>query len=213
MDINWFGQACFRLKGKNTTVIIDPFNPDFTGLKLPKDLQAQVLLITHSHADHNFAEAVKGNPLIVNGPGEYEIAGVSVTGILTYHDNVSGSERGVNTVYHILIDGIHVVHLGDIGHLLTEEQISQIDAADILLVPVGDKFTLNAEKAAKVVTQLEAKIVIPMHYNLPGLKFELDIVEPFLKEMGAEGVSPVPKLSINKEKLPEETTVVVLNKG
>lgn len=213
MDINWYGQSCFKIKGKSATVIVDPFDPDFVGLKLPKDLEAQVALSTHNHKDHNNVGAVSGNPLVVIGPGEYEVAGVSVVGIGSYHDAASGSEKGENTIYHILIDGVNIVHLGDLGHVLTEDQMSQIDTVDILMVPVGGTYTIDAEVAAKVVAQLEPRIVIPMHYQLPGLKTDLAGVEPFLKEMGAENVAPVAKLSISRDKLPEETTVVVLSKS
>lgn len=213
MDINWYGQSCFRIKGKNASIVIDPFDPEITGLKLPKDMEAQVLLSTHSHHNHNNISAVSGNPLIISGPGEYEISGVSVVGVGSYHDDSEGTERGKNTIYRILIDGINVVHLGDLGHVLSEEQLAQIDATDILLIPVGGKYTIDSEAAAKVVAQMESRIVIPMHYQIPGLKSELESADPFLKEMGAENVVPVLKLSITKDKLPEETQVVVLAKS
>lgn len=213
MDIYWYGQSCFKIKGKTATVVIDPFDPEFTGLKLPKDLEVQMVLVTHNHQDHNFVEAVKGDPLIITGPGEYERAGISVNGINTYHDKASGAERGANTVYHFIIDGINIVHVGDLGHNLTEEQSSVIDKTDILMVPVGGNYTINAEGASEVVSELEPAIVIPMHYQLPEGKSELSGVEPFLKEMGAENLAPVPKLTITKDKLPEETTVVLLSKS
>lgn len=214
MDIYWLGQSCFKIKGKGATVIIDPYDTDFTGLKLPKDLEAQVVLSTHEHKDHNNVAAVTGNPLIITGPGEYETAGISIKGIATFHDKVSGAEKGINTIYHVLIDGINIVHLGDLGHILTEEQSSEIDSTDILMIPVGGKYSLNAEEASKVVAQMEPGIVIPMHYQIPELKIEgLDSVELFLKEMAAENVEPQPKLSITRDKLPETTIVVVLNKS
>lgn len=213
MDIYFLGQSCFKIKGKTATVIIDPYDPDFIGLKLPKDLEAQVVLSTHDHKDHNNVVAVTGNPLIITGPGEYETKGVSIKGITTFHDKVGGAEKGTNTIYHVLIDGINIVHLGDLGHILTEEQSSEIDSMDILMVPVGGKYSLNAEEASEVVVQMEPKIVIPMHYQIPELKIEgLDSVENFLKEMAAENVEPQPKLSITRDKLPETTTIVVLNK-
>lgn len=212
-DIAWLGQSCFKIKGKNASVVIDPFDPDFIGLKLPKDLEADLVLSTHEHQDHSNIKVVGGSPLVITGPGEYEKSGVSIEGVEVYHDPSQGTERGKNTVYHILIDGINVVHLGDLGHLLTDEQISQIDACDILMIPVGSVYTIDAEVAAKVVAQFEPKIVIPMHYKIEGLKVELEGVEPFLKEMGAENIAPSPKLSVTKEKLPEETTVVLLSKS
>lgn len=213
MDIYWYGQSCFKIKGKTTSVIIDPYDPEFVGLKLPKDMEAQVVLSTHSHKDHANINAVSGKPLAIAGPGEYEVSGVSVTGVSTDHDAAGGSERGRNTLYHVMIDGINIVHVGDLGHVLTEEQVSEIDNVDILMVPVGGTFTIDGETAAKVVAQLEPKIVIPMHYKIPGLSIEIEDVEPFLKEMGAESAQPQPKLTITKDKLPEEPQTVVLNKS
>lgn len=214
MDIYWYGQSCFRIKGKSATVILDPYDSEYTGLKLPaKEMEAQVVLSTHNHNDHNNVGVVSGDPLVITGPGEYEVKGVTVNGVSVYHDSSSGSERGSNTIYHLIIDGINVVHVGDLGHLLTEEQISQIESTDILLVPVGGLYTINGETAAKAVAQFEPKIVIPMHYKLPGLKFELEGVETFLKEMGVENIEPISKISVTKDKLPEETTVVLLSKN
>ena len=211
MDIYWYGQSCFRIMGKSTTVILDPFDPEYTGLKLPvKEMEAQIVLSTHDHKDHNNVGVVSGDPLVITGPGEYEVKGVTINGAQVYHDNSSGSERGRSTIYHLVIDGVNIVHVGDLGHILNEEQISQIETTDILLVPVGGIYTIDGETAAKVVAQFEPKVVIPMHYKIPGLKFDLKEVEPFLKEMGAENVEPVSKLTITRDKLPEETTVVLL---
>lgn len=211
MDIYWLGQACFKLKGKNATILLDPFDPDFTGLKLPKDLQADAVLISHEHQDHNNAGSF---PMVFRQPGEYEVKGVVITGIDSFHDNSSGSERGKNTIFHLLFDNLNIVHLGDLGQSkLTEEQVANIGETDILLAPVGSVYTIDAKAASEIVAQLEPKITIPMHYKIEGLKFELEPVDNFLKEMGAEGVAPQPKLSITKEKLPEEPTVVLLSKN
>lgn len=218
MDIYWGGQALFRLKGKNATLVIDPFDPDFTGLKLPKDLQADIVLSTHDHGDHNNVAAVRnpvnGIPMVFKDPGEYEVNGVVITGISSYHDNSQGSQRGLNTIFHLMFDGLNIVHLGDLGQSkLSEEQIAQIGQTDILLIPVGSVYTIDGKVASDIVSQLEPKIVIPMHYFIEGLKFQLESVDKFLKEMGVENVSPQPKLSIIKDKLPEEPMVVVLSKS
>lgn len=210
MEISWFGQACFKLKGKGASVVIDPYDPEFTGLKLPKDFSSDVVLVSHDHKDHNFTSS----PMVFDKPGEYEVCGVVITGINSFHDNEEGRERGTNIIFHLLFEGLNIVHLGDLGQSkLTEQQIAQIGEPDILLVPVGGIYTINAEAASDIVSQLEPKIIIPMHYKIEGLKFELDPVDKFLKEMGAEGVVPVPKLSITKDKLPEEPQVVVLSKS
>ncbi len=218
MDIYWGGQALFKIKGKNASVIIDPFDENFTGLKLPKDLTADVVLASHSHEDHNNTKAVTspngGKPMVFNTLGEYEVAGIVVTAISSFHDNSQGSERGRNIIFHLMIDGLNVAHLGDLGESqLTEEQISQIGEVDILLIPVGGIFTIDSKVAIAIVAQLEPKIIIPMHYKIEGLKFELDGVEKFLKEMGSEGVVSQPKLAITKDKLPEEAQVILLAKS
>lgn len=214
MDIYWYGQACFKLKGKTTTLVIDPFDPEFIGLKFPKDVEANATLITHEHKDHNFSQGVKsldGNNLVLAGPGEYEVKGAVITGINSFHDNSEGSERGLNTIFHVQMDGLNIVHLGDLGQeKLTEEQTQTIGQADILLIPVGSVYTIDAKQASEIVVQLEPKIIIPMHYKIEKLKVELDGVEKFLKEMGVENTVPVPKLTITKDKLPEEPEVVVL---
>lgn len=213
MDIYWYGQACFKLKGKEASVIIDPFDPEI-GLKLPKDLESDVALITHSHKDHNNAAALTGDPKVFSGPGEYEVKGIIITGISSFHDESEGSERGLNTIYHILIDGLNIVHLGDLGQSkLSEEQIQVISQTDILLIPVGSVYTISSKEVASIVSQLEPKIIIPMHYKLPELIAPLEPVDNFLKEMGAEGSVAQPKLTITKDKLPEETQVVLLAKS
>lgn len=218
MDIYWYGQSCFKLKGKNVTILVDPYKPEYVGLKLPKDLSADTVLLTHAHEDHNFSQATTsingGKPMVFERPGEYEVGGVVISGVNSYHDNSGGSERGTNTIFHLLFDNLDIVHLGDLGqNKLTEEQIVEIGQVDILLIPVGSIHTIDAKAASDIVVQLEPKIIIPMHYKIEGLKIELDGVENFLKEMGAERVVPVPKLSITKEKLPEEPQVVVLSKN
>lgn len=212
MDIYWYGQACFKIKGKQTSIIVDPFDPEKVGLKLPKDMEATIVAKTHDHPDHNNLAAVTGDPVQVIGPGEYEIAGVAVTGVQTDHDTQNGAERGRNTVYNFQIDGLNIVHLGDLGTTLTQDQIEAIGQCDLLMIPVGGVYTIDSKVASEVVSQLEPRIVIPMHYKLPGLKFELDEVDGFLKERGVENPQPQPKLTITKEKLPAEMQVVVLNK-
>lgn len=218
MDIYWGGQALFRLKGKNASVVIDPYDPDYTGLKLPKDLTADVVLASHDHKDHNNTSAVTppvgGKSMAFKDPGEYEVAGAVITAINSFHDDTNGTERGKNLIFHIMLDGLNIVHLGDLGQSkLTEDQLSQIGQTDILLVPVGSVYTIDAKGATAIVSQLEPKIIIPMHYKIEGLKFELEGVEGFLKEMGTDSVTPQPKLSITRERLPEEPEVVVLTKS
>lgn len=211
MEIKFLGHACFRLKGKKAIVVTDPYDEQ-TGLKMRR-VSADIVTVSHDHHDHNNVEAVsktsRREPFIINAPGEYEVAGVFVMGLSTFHDQKKGAERGKNVVYVITLDQIRLVHLGDLGHLLTDKQLEEINGADVLFVPVGGIYTLGPKKAAQVVAQIEPKIIIPMHYQVKGLKIkQLKGVEAFLKEMEVEA-RPVAKLNLTKDQLPEEKKVVV----
>ena len=192
----------------------DPYDPSI-GLKAIK-ATADIITVSHDHYDHNNTSAVKGTkrrkePFIVAGPGEYEISGVSIFGLSSFHDQKGGKERGRNTIYFINLDDLKLVHLGDLGHKLNDEQLEEINSPDLLFIPVGGTYTLDASLAVEVIGQIDPKIVIPMHYQLPGLTIKLAPVDDFLKEMGVEKIKPVAKLVISKDKLPEEREVVVLN--
>ncbi len=213
MEISLIGHASFKLRGKTATVVTDPFDPKVMGIKFPKTT-ADIVTVSHSHPDHSFVGVLEGDNLVIEGPGEYEVKGVKIWGVPTFHDTTNGKERGKNTVYRMEIDRVSIVHLGDLGHKLTDVQVDSLDGVDILLVPVGGFYTIDGEVAAAISSQLEAKIVIPMHYNRRDLdqkRFgKLAGVDVFLKEMGKSGIIPQPKLLITKEKLPLEPTVVVL---
>lgn len=214
VDITWYGQACFRVKGKNASLVVDPFDSQFTGLKAPK-LDANIVCITHNHKDHNEVGQVVGvdgqKPFAIYGPGEYEISGININGVASFHDDKDGAERGKNTIYQVTIDDITIVHLGDLGQKkLSQSQIETLSGCDVLLIPVGGVFTIEAKDAPDIITSLEPKIVVPMHYKVEGLKFELAAVGEFLKQMGKENVEKVSKLSVSRERLPEELEVVVL---
>ena len=216
MDIFWYGQSCVRIRGKNASVVFDPFDPQFVGFKAPK-ISADIVTVSHAHQDHNNVDLVTGategqSPFVISGPGEYGVLGVSVFGISTFHDKKNGAERGRNTLYQITIDGITFLHCGDLGHRLTDEYLRELADIDVLFIPVGGGYTIDGVEAAEVVAELEPSIVIPIHYRVEGLKFPLDPVDKFLKAVGSENVAAVAKLTISKDKLPEETQVVVLEK-
>src|SRR3989344_5274291 len=187
MDITWLGHSSFRIKGKSVTVVTDPYSSSKLGFKFQK-IEANIVTVSHDHDDHNQAGQVDGDPKVVKNPGEYEVKGVSIFGIPTYHDNKQGEERGQNTVFVIKIDSIIICHLGDLGHKLTEDQIGQIGNIDILLTPVGGVYSLSSAQALDIVSKLEPKVVIPMHYQVEGLNKEtfgeLEGVENFIKELG-----------------------------
>jgi L-ascorbate metabolism protein UlaG (beta-lactamase superfamily) len=209
MDITWHGQSCFTLKGRAVTVAIDPFAD--IGLKPPK-LTADILLMSHDHFDHANKDAVSGDSYIVDSAGEYESKGVMIEGIPTYHDDQQGAARGRNTVFSLTLDGIHFVHLGDLGHLLDDATVERIGDVDVLFVPVGGHFTIDAKKAAEVVKQLQPRITVPMHYKVPGLTVkELAGVDGFLKQAGAK-VRKLDKKTwkLKQTDLPEDDSQVVV---
>ena len=209
MDITWLGYSCFRLKGSHATIITDPYSAGL-GYSLGKPT-ARIVTVSHEHPGHCYIDGVGGQPRVVNRPGEYEISEVLIIGIATFHDGEGGKKRGKNIVYLMEIDEVAVCHLGDLGHVLTSEQIEDIGNVDVLLLPVGGVSTINAPMAAEVVRQLEPKVVIPMHYKTPVLKRELEAVDRFLKEIGAKQVASQPKLSVNKSNLPLTSQVFLLD--
>ena len=209
MEITWLGHSCFRLKGKQATVITDPFSPA-TGYTLGK-VTADIVTVSHPHPGHSYVQGVAGEPRILKSPGEYESAGVLSVGVHTYHDNEKGALRGKNTAFVIDVDDVMICHLGDLGHALTAEQVAEIDGVDVLLIPVGGVSTIDAVQAAQIVRQLEPKVVIPMHYKTDALKRELETADRFLKEMGVKEAVPQPKLTVTKNSLPLTTQVTILS--
>ncbi|MFQ5880482.1 MAG: MBL fold metallo-hydrolase [Dehalococcoidia bacterium] len=209
MDITWLGHACFRLRARDVAIVTDPCPPE-VGYRLGR-LSADVVTLSHDHPGHTYLKAVAGSPRVVGGPGEYEIAGAFITGVATYHDRQRGEQRGKNTVYVIAVEGLRVCHLGDLGHAPTSDQVEEMGGVDVLLVPVGGQATLSAAQAAEVVSLLEPRVVVPMHYQTPATSVPLDPVEPFLKEMGQEAVEATPRLSLTRSNLPHELQVAVLD--
>ncbi len=212
--LTWMGQACFELdtapaKDVTATIVIDPFEEKI-GLKLPS-LTADVVLVSHGHYDHNNVKAVKGSPLVIDTPGEYEVKGVFVQGIASFHDDVQGKERGLNTIYTVEVENIRFCHLGDFGQKeLNQEQLEKIGHVDVLMIPVGGTYTISSAEATKVIGQIEPKIVVPMHYALPKLTVELDGVEKFLKAMGKNAQEPQDKLTVKTSTLPKENDMEIV---
>jgi L-ascorbate metabolism protein UlaG (beta-lactamase superfamily) len=207
LDVTWLGHGCFRLRGRSAAVVTDPFPPAI-GLKLPK-LDADLVTISHEHENHSYTQVMR-DAYEIRGPGEYEVAGVSVIGVPTFHDAQKGAKHGRNTVYLIEIDDVRICHLGDLGHALDDAEAEAISSPDVLLVPVGGHTSINAAQAAEIVRQLEPRYVVPMHYAIPGLKLELDSLDRFLKEMAVTASEPQPKLSVSASSGEYDTKVVVL---
>lgn len=214
--IYWAGQSCFEIEVSNSkdhqaNIVIDPFDQE-TGIKVP-NLSADILLVTHNHHDHNNVKAVKGEYFLVSGPGEYEVKGVFVQGIPSFHDDQNGKVKGQNTIYTIEAEDMKICHLGDIGQKeLTDEQIDKIGTVDVLMIPVGGEYTISSVEATKIISQIEPKIVIPMHYDLPKINAKLDSVEKFLKAMGKNAGSIVPqeKFLAKESTMPKEGMEIVV---
>jgi L-ascorbate metabolism protein UlaG (beta-lactamase superfamily) len=209
MEISWYGHACFRLKDRNTTVITDPYDKTL-GLSLPRP-KADIVTISHASPHHNHTAGVKGEFKVVDGPGEYEIGGVFITGIhLTGPKKTDSDDAAQNNIYVIYMEDIAICHLGDLSHVPTQNQVEDLGSIEVLMVPVGGQNALNAAQAAEVISLIEPYIVIPMHYHLPGLTIKLDPVEKFLKEMGLAKADTTDMLKLTKSSLPEETQIVLL---
>jgi len=219
MNITWLGQSCFKFEekiGSNTvTVITDPYNNSI-GLKMSK-IKADLVSVSHDHEDHNNISAIESadenDLVIIDRPGEYEVKGVFVYGIGAYHDKKQGSERGKTNMFLFEIAGINILHLGDLAVPLSDKQLEKIGEVDILLIPVGGKETLNAQEAVDVVSQIEPRIVIPMHYKIPGLELDIETVDKFKSLMGGKA-EVLPKYKIAKKDLPpEDIQLIILEKS
>jgi L-ascorbate metabolism protein UlaG (beta-lactamase superfamily) len=214
MEIAYFGHSAFKIKTKTGSVVLDPYDAQMLGKPFPK-LEADVVTISHDHGDHNASAVIGGDPLIINLPGEYERKGIRITGFETYHDKNKGEERGRNTMYKIEGEDVSVLHCGDLGHTLSAETIEMIDGVDVLLIPVGGFYTIDAEEARQVVEKLEPSIVIPMHYRndafAAAVMEKLAPLEDFLGKLGVTTYEAVPKLTVSPADFEEQTKVVVLS--
>ncbi|MEA2597294.1 MAG: hypothetical protein QOF01_3763 [Thermomicrobiales bacterium] len=207
-EFRWFGHSCFRIKAREAAVLTDPVGR-VTGYAMPKQT-ADIVTVSHDHPGHANLDAVKPEYKLVNGPGEYELHEVFITGIRTYHDDKKGKERGYNTVYLIEVEGMVICHLGDLGHALSEEQAEAMAGCDVLLVPAGGGTVLDPAGVVEVIGQLEPKIVIPMQYATEIGDTNLGGVDAFCKQLGVELPAAEDKLVIRQSELGEAMRVVVL---
>ncbi len=213
MMIKWLGHSCFKLKNsEGKAVVTDPFD-EKVGYPVP-NVRADIVTVSHGHGDHSNMRAVQGEPTVIREPGVHESAGIRITGVETAHDNMGGARAGKNVAFVVEMDGIRVCHLGDLGHVLSPEQIKQIGRVDVLLVPVGGTYTIDAKTAAEVCESLNPNIIIPMHYKLDTVTYPIDTVHPFLDIMKKHyDVSSIGdnKIEIDASKAKKRQRVVVLN--
>jgi L-ascorbate metabolism protein UlaG (beta-lactamase superfamily) len=212
MEITWYGYSCFRLTERGmATVVTDPYDHREVGLE-PLKLRADIVTVSQNSPVNNFVTGVKGDVFRIPGPGEYEIGGVFITGVQT---NIGGKRSAtdlLNTLFVIDYNGLTVAHLGNLKRVPNQSEVEALGPVHIALVPVGGGESLNAAKAAEVISLLEPKLVIPMQYAIPGVKMKLDPISKFLKEMGLAEVASVPSLKVTSvNSLPDETRVTVLD--
>lgn len=207
-EIKWFGHACVHIRAREAAIMMDPV-PRSLGYRYSKQ-RADIVTLSHDHPGHTATDMVSTEFKLINGPGEYEISDVFITGIRTYHDDQNGAEHGRNTAYLFDLEDIVVCHLGDLGHALTEAQVESMSSADVVIIPVGGGTTLDATKAVEVIGQLEPRIIIPMQYQTALGDRQRDPLERFLKEMGVTEITPRDKLTLRASDLGDTPEVVVL---
>jgi L-ascorbate metabolism protein UlaG (beta-lactamase superfamily) len=211
MEITWYGHSCFRLTERNfATVVTDPFDSKTVGYEALK-LKAEIVTVSHDAPGHNCSDAVKSSTHVLTGPGEFEIGSVFITAVQTDSAGKKAKEKIRNTVYVFDYDGITVAHLGDLQQIPTQSEIELLGTVNVALVPVGGGNSLNAAKAAEIISMLEPNLVIPMHYATPDSKITLEPLNKFIKEMGLSKPESQPSLKVTRSGLPAETHVVVLD--
>jgi len=208
MNIVYHGYSCFEIKGKNVTVITDPYSPEL-GIILP-ELSADIVTVSHQHKNHCHTKIISGNPKIFDWPGEYEKSEVGLVAIESFHNTKEEPDLGENLIFIYIIENVRICHLGSQGCKLTAEQLEKIGDVDILLLPIGGKTTLTPQKALEVLEQIEPRVVIPMHYALPNINKELASVEQFAEIMGKPQIETKIKFDIHKSGLPDDQTELVI---
>jgi len=214
MRIKWYGHAAFLITSdQGVRVMMDPYEPGAFGGQLSYDRihdSVDLVLTSHEHADHNYTKDLPGSPQIVSGAGTTTIKGMTIKGIATFHDPTQGSERGVNTVFTFNVDGIQVCHLGDLGHVLSLNEVAQIGPVDLLLIPVGGFYTIDAREAARVAELMKPKILIPMHFKTEKCGFPIAPVEDFLKGKARVKRLGASETSLSRRELPQQVEILVL---
>ena len=211
MKIRWLGHASFLITSKEgVKILTDPYD-DSIGYQMGK-VEADVVTVSHSHYDHNYLQRAEGSPQVINRPGVSEAKGITFKGISSFHDKTSGRERGTNLIFTFTLDGVKICHLGDLGHILTAEQVSSLSAVDLLFIPVGGVFTIDFKEANQVCEQLKAKVIFPMHYKTKVLNLSIDAVDRFLQGKSKVQRLNLSQVEVSKESLPAEgSEIIVLN--
>jgi L-ascorbate metabolism protein UlaG (beta-lactamase superfamily) len=210
VKIKWLGHSCFLITSSTgVRILTDPFD-ETVGYKVP-EAEVDIVTTSHDHFDHNYVKAVKGEYVHINTSGRHNVKGIDILGVDTFHDEAGGSKRGGNVVFTYLVDGMKICHLGDLGHILTEEQLNQIGRVDVLLLPVGGTFTIDYREASELADKMNPRLIIPMHFKTPVMKFDIDGVDKFVA--GKDSVESIDEneLEITPESFNTLARIVVLN--
>jgi L-ascorbate metabolism protein UlaG (beta-lactamase superfamily) len=210
VKIKWLGHSCFLITSSTgVRILTDPFD-ETVGYKVP-EAEADIVTTSHDHFDHNYVKAVKGEYVHINTSGRHNVKGIEILGVDTFHDEAGGSKRGSNVVFTYLVDGMKICHLGDLGHILTEEQLNQIGRVDILLLPVGGTFTIDYREASELAGKMNPRLIIPMHFKTPVMSFNIDGVDKFVA--GKDSVESIDEneLEITPGSFDTLARIVVLN--
>ncbi len=214
MKIKWCGHATFLITtASGIKIVTDPYEPGgYDGAlaygKIP-DL-IDIALVSHDHPDHNFVQALEGNPQVVKGPGTHTVSGITFKGVPTYHDTTRGSERGENVIFCFTVDDVRLCHLGDLGHMLEAEAASEIGTVDVLMMPVGGFYTIDAAAATGVMNTLKPRLVIPMHFKTAKCGFPITTVDDFLLNKTGVKRLNTSEITLTRESLPSSTEIQVL---
>jgi L-ascorbate metabolism protein UlaG (beta-lactamase superfamily) len=211
MLIKWLGHASFLITSQsNQRIITDPYTTDTHIFYNPINESAEIVTMSHGHCDHNNVKIIKGSPKILTEAAHQRINGIEIKAIPVFHDGTRGSQRGNNLIFCFKVDGLNLCHLGDLGHRLSPQQISEIEPVDVLFIPVGGFFTVDAMEATEIAHSIKPKLIFPMHYKTPKTDYPLAAVDEFIKDKKDVRRLDVSEIEINKNSLPERTEIIIL---
>jgi len=213
MKIKWCGHSAFLITSSSgIRIVTDPYEPGgYDGAlsygSIPDEID--IAVVSHDHPDHNYVQGLKGKPKVVKGPGTQKVSGVEFKGVFTYHDTSQGKERGESTIFSFTVDNVRLCHLGDLGHSLSSNEVSEIGEVDVLMIPVGGFYTIDAEVATEVMNSIKPLLVIPMHFKTEKCEFPITTVDDFISGKTNVKKLDASEIEITKDNLPTSTEIQV----